>query len=99
MLEGKIKANWECIEVTACRTKANRFFHVRCKQCNQYSYGQFGTWAVWWSCCSMHYQGAAAPARETDHAATGGRPGPCASTDDSLKDYEGLTKWRGARGT
>ena len=46
MLEGKIKANWERIEVTACRTKANRFFHVRCKQCNQYSYGQFGTWAV-----------------------------------------------------
>ena len=46
MIEGKIKANWERIEVTACRTKANRFFHVRCKQCNQYSYGQFGTWAV-----------------------------------------------------
>ena len=46
MLEGKIKANWERIEVTACRTKANRFFHVRCKQCKQFSYGQFGTWAV-----------------------------------------------------
>ena len=46
LLEGKIKANWERVEVTACRAKANRFFHVRCKQCNQYSYGQFGTWAV-----------------------------------------------------
>ncbi len=45
-LEGKIKANWERIEVTACRTKANRFFHVRCKQSKQCSYGQFGTWAV-----------------------------------------------------
>ena len=41
-LEGKIRANWERIEATACRTKANRFFHVRCKQCNQYSYGQYG---------------------------------------------------------
>ena len=37
-LEDKIRANWERIEVTACRTKAKRFFHVRCKQCDQYSY-------------------------------------------------------------
>ena len=31
--EGKIRAYWQCIEVTACRTKANRFFFLRCKQC------------------------------------------------------------------
>ena len=41
-LEDQIRANWERIDVTACRTPANRFFHVRCKQCNQYSYGQYG---------------------------------------------------------
>ena len=28
----------ERIQATGCRTKANRFFHVRCKQCDQYSY-------------------------------------------------------------
>ena len=44
-LESKIKANWERIEVTTCRSKANRFFHVRCKRCDQCSYGEFGTWA------------------------------------------------------
>ena len=43
---GVWRAESRRIEVTACRTKANRFFHVCCKQCNQYSYGQFGTWAV-----------------------------------------------------
>ena len=43
--EGKIRANWQRIEVTACRTKANRFFFVRCKLCDQYSYGEFGAWA------------------------------------------------------
>ena len=41
-LEIHIRANWDNIDVTACRTPANRFFHVRCKQCNQYSYGQYG---------------------------------------------------------
>ena len=40
----------------------------------------------------MHYQGAAAPAGETDHAATGGRPGPCASTDDKRRVDE-VPKW------
>merc|ERR1712214_154716 len=48
----------------------------------------------------MHYQGAAAPAGETDHAATraSGRPGPCASTRYLPRrlGYEVLTKWRGA---
>ena len=43
--EGKIRAHWQCIEVTACRTQANRSFHVRCKKCDQYSYGLFGWWA------------------------------------------------------
>ena len=46
MLDGRIRARWGRIEVTACRTQANRFFHVRCKDCKQYSYGEFGTWAV-----------------------------------------------------
>ena len=43
--EGKIRANWQRIEVTAGRSKANRFFFVRCKLCDQYSYGEFGAWA------------------------------------------------------
>ena len=43
--EGKIRANWQRIEVTACRARANRFFHACCKQCAQYSYGRFGWWA------------------------------------------------------
>ena len=46
LLDPRIRANWHRFEVTACRTKANRFFHVRCKQCKQFSYGQFGTWAL-----------------------------------------------------
>ena len=41
---GVWRAESRRIEVTACRTKANRFFHVRCKQSKQCSYGQFGTW-------------------------------------------------------
>ena len=31
--------------VTACRTKANRFFHVQCLKCLQCVYGRYGTWA------------------------------------------------------
>ena len=31
--------------VTACRTKANRFFHVQCLKCLQCAYGKYGTWA------------------------------------------------------
>ena len=30
--------------VTACRTKANRFFHVQCLKCLQCVYGRYGTW-------------------------------------------------------
>ena len=30
--------------VTACRTKANRFFHVQCLKCRQCVYGKYGTW-------------------------------------------------------
>ena len=32
--------------VTACRTKANRFFHVQCLKCLQCVYGKYGTWAA-----------------------------------------------------
>ena len=45
-LEGKIRPNWERIDVTACKSQASRFFRVSCKQCNQYSYGQYGSWAL-----------------------------------------------------
>ena len=38
--EGKIRANWQRIEVTAGRSKTNRFFFVRCKLCDQYSYAE-----------------------------------------------------------
>ena len=31
--------------VTACRTQANRFFHVQCLKCLQCAYGKYGTWA------------------------------------------------------
>ena len=41
----RITAYWGCIEVTACKTQANRFFCVQCKQCGQYAYGEYGTWA------------------------------------------------------
>ena len=30
--------------VTACRTQANRFFHVQCLKCLQCVYGTYGTW-------------------------------------------------------
>ena len=30
--------------VTACRTQANRFFHVQCLKCLQCVYGAYGTW-------------------------------------------------------
>ena len=58
--EGKIRANWQRIEVTAGRTKANRFFFLRCKQCDQYSYGRFG----WWAEESADGQDSAAGARD-----------------------------------
>jgi len=45
-LEDKIKHVWPHIEVTVCRTQANRFFCVRCKKCEQFSYGQYGRWAT-----------------------------------------------------
>ena len=31
--------------VTACRTQANRFFHVQCLKCRQCAYGKYGHWA------------------------------------------------------
>ena len=30
--------------VTACRTKANRAFHVQCVKCRQGVYGKYGHW-------------------------------------------------------
>ena len=45
-LEVKLRVVWERIEVSSCRTKANRFFCVRCMKCKQCSYGQYGTWAA-----------------------------------------------------
>ena len=32
--------------VTACRTQANRFFHVQCLKCLQCAYGKYGHWAA-----------------------------------------------------
>ena len=32
--------------VTACRTKANRFFHVQCLKCLQCAYGKYGHWTA-----------------------------------------------------
>ena len=44
--EHLIRNYWERMEVTACRTQANRSFHVRCKKCNEYSFGQYGEWVA-----------------------------------------------------
>ena len=32
--------------VTACRTQANRFFHVQCLKCLQCAYGKYGRWTA-----------------------------------------------------
>ena len=46
MLDVVVPHYWDELEVTASKTQANRFFHVRCKRCQQYSYGEWGTWAI-----------------------------------------------------
>ena len=45
-LEDRIKGSWPYIQVLACKTRANRFFYVCCKKCRQFSYGDYGTWAI-----------------------------------------------------
>ena len=42
----KIRANWNNVDVTFCKTPASRCFRVCCKQCKQCSYGKYGSWAV-----------------------------------------------------
>ena len=45
-LEDRIKGSWPYIQVLACKTRANRFFYVCCMKCRQFSYGDYGTWAI-----------------------------------------------------
>ena len=45
-LEDRIKGSWPYIQVLACKTRANRFFYVCCIKCRQFSYGDYGTWAI-----------------------------------------------------
>ena len=46
------------VDITACRTIANRFFHVECLECGQCVYGDYGTWTADGSPtateCAMH---------------------------------------------
>ena len=35
---------WTSMEVTACRTQANRFYFVQCQHCGEYAYGDFGVY-------------------------------------------------------
>ena len=34
------------MEVSACKAKTNCFLYVRCIKCSQFSYGDYGTWAI-----------------------------------------------------
>ena len=45
-LEDRIKGSWPYIQVLACKTRANRFLYVCCIKCRQFSYGDYGTWAI-----------------------------------------------------
>ena len=45
-LEDNITNIWPDMEVLDCRTKSNRFLYVRCRQCHQFSYGNYGHWAT-----------------------------------------------------
>ena len=45
-LENKIKRVWPHLKVFGCRTRANRYFFVCCKKCEQFSYGEYGSWAL-----------------------------------------------------
>ena len=42
----RLRPVWGQCRVTACRTQANRFFHVQCLKCQQSVYGQYGAWAA-----------------------------------------------------
>mgnify|MGYP006265459905 CR=1 FL=1 len=45
-IQRRIRPVWrEKCRVTACRTQANRSFHVQCLDCLQCVYGKYGTWA------------------------------------------------------
>ena len=45
-IQTRLRPVWrEKCRVTACRTQANRFFHVQCLKCLQCAYGKYGTWA------------------------------------------------------
>ena len=45
-IQSRIAPVWgDKCRVTACRTKANRFFHVQCLKCLQCAYGKYGHWA------------------------------------------------------
>ena len=43
MIEIHLTRRWTNFEITWCKTKANRFFHICCKTCRQYVYGSYGT--------------------------------------------------------
>ena len=44
-IQSRIAPVWgDKCRVTACRTQANRFFHVQCLKCLQCVYGKYGTW-------------------------------------------------------
>ena len=44
-IQSRIGPVWgDKCRVTACRTKADRFFHVQCLKCRQCVYGKYGTW-------------------------------------------------------
>ena len=36
---------WTSMEVTACRTQANRFYFVQCQHCGEYVFGEFGAYS------------------------------------------------------
>ena len=45
-IQTRLRPVWrEKCRVTACRTQANRSFHVQCLDCLQCVYGKYGTWA------------------------------------------------------
>ena len=41
-LYDNLASDWDKFTVTACRTQANRFFHVQCKTCNRFVSGKYG---------------------------------------------------------
>ena len=39
-----LRPNWHNYKVTACRSQANRFYLIQCRQCSQCAYGEYGSW-------------------------------------------------------